>query len=116
MGQDRQLAIKFSQIGHRLEKAVLVENRRTWFKAGRGRRILVHWVRECLIQRKDGDRRGGTGHGVHTGTTVVGQTPSPLVGFLDKSVSSNHGGARLAVDCEQGGLARVPGSSRTPHT
>ena len=35
MGQDKQLAINFSQIGHRLEKAVLVENKRAWFKAGR---------------------------------------------------------------------------------
>ena len=36
MGQDRQLAIKVNQVGCRLEKAALVEDRRARFKAGRG--------------------------------------------------------------------------------
>lgn len=35
---------------------------------------------------------GGTGHGVHTGTTAVAQAASPVAGFLDRAVFSNHAG------------------------
>ena len=51
MGQDGQLAVKVSQVGHRLENAASVEDRRARFKAGEVWRILVHWVRECLLER-----------------------------------------------------------------
>lgn len=54
MGQDRQLAIKISQEGYRLEKAAEGSfggrQERQGSRQAEAWRILVHWVRECLIQ------------------------------------------------------------------
>lgn len=67
-----------------------------------------------------GERIGADVGALATGCTqeprLWGRHQVPWWDFWTSLSPPTMRGARLAVDSEQGGLARVPGSSRTPHT